>query len=210
MDYVASIPANAQRQGYFWDPSVNKIYIKLDSDNSETDTFLTSFIFATKTESVFTTSETTNPDGSISVSTGTSEITVLQWFDGFPSSLQTSKQLDTRASTPADLLWRVEYTIPKDCANATFDNGSTNSNPSVPIPPEKRFLIKGTRPGNGDDNMPYTDYRFMIYDVEEMTSWEKDVRDGRYFLTIIRADVNKYINAPSSTTASHNKAVTVT
>ena len=134
LDYVASIPANAQRQGYFWDPSVNKIYVKLDSDNTETDNFLTNFIFATKTESVFTTTETTNPDGSISVSTGTSEITVLQWFDGFPSSLQTSKQLDTRASTPSDLLWRVEYTIPKDCANTTFDNGSANPNPSTPKP----------------------------------------------------------------------------
>ena len=38
--------------------------------------------------------------------------------------------------------------------------------------------------------MPYTDYRFQVFDVEEVTSWEKNVRDGVYYLTIIRSDVN--------------------
>ena len=177
---------NAQRQGYFWDSTENKIYIKLNADDVATDTFLASYIFATTTESVFTTTETTNADGSISIKTGTTNINVLQYFDGFPSTLATSKYLDNRTSSPSDLLWRVEYTIPK---------GLT----TIPKPPEKRFIIKGTRPENGVDGMPYTDYRFMIYDVEEVTSWEKNIRDGVYYLTVIRADINKFTDSTSNT-----------
>ena len=177
---------NAERQGYFWDPTVNKVYIKVNADDAASDAFLTGFIFATTSEAVFTTNETTNPDGSISIVTGTSNITVLQYFDGFPSTLGTAKHIDNRSSSPSDLLWRVEYTIPK---NST----------AIPKPPEKRFIIKGTRPENGIDGMPYTDYRFMIWDVEEITSWEKNVRDGRYYLTVIRTDVNKFVDSTANT-----------
>ena len=176
---------NAERQGYFWDPSVNKVYIKVNADDVATDQFLTSFIFATTSESVFTTTETTNPDGSISIVTGTSDITVLQYFDGFPSTLGTAKYIDNRSSSPSDLLWRIEYTIPKTSA-------------TIPKPPEKRFIIKGIRPENGVDGMPYTDYRFMVWDVEEITAWEKNVRDGRYYLTIIRTDINKFVDSTSN------------
>ena len=176
---------NAERQGYFWDSSVNKVYIKLNADNAATDTFLTNFIFATTSEAVFTTTEQTNQDGSIQIVTGTSNITVLQYFDGFPSTLTTSKFIDGRAAQPSDLLWRVEYTIPK-------------SSSVIPKPPEKRFIIKGTRPENGADGLPYTDYRFMIYDVEEITSWEKNVRDGKYYLTIVRADVNLFVDGTTN------------
>ena len=168
---------NAQRQGYFWDATVNKIYIKVNADDAATDSFLNNFVFATTTEAVFTTTEQTNPDGSISIVTGTSEITVLKYFDGFPSTLTTSKYIDGRAATPADLLWRVEYTIPK-------------ASQVIPKPPEKRFIIKGTRLDNDSTGMPYTDFRFQVFDVEEVTSWEKNVRDGVYYLTIIRSDVN--------------------
>ncbi len=177
---------NAQRQGYFWDPTVNKVYIKINADDAATDAFLSNFIFATTSESVFTTTETTNPDGSISIVTGTSNITVLQYFDGFPSTLATAKYIDNRASSPNDLLWRIEYTIPKGIS-------------TIPKPPEKRFVIKGTRPENGVDGMPYTDYRFMIWDVEEITSWEKNVRDGRYYLTVIRTDINKFVDSTANT-----------
>ena len=168
---------NGERQGYFWDGTVGKVYIKVNSNDSTTQSFLTNFVFATTTEAVFTTTEQTNPDGSISIVTGTSDITVLQYFDGFPSTLTTSKYIDARASSPADLLWRVEYTIPK-------------ASQIIPKPPEKRFILKGTRADNGADGMPYTDYRFQVFDVEEVTSWEKNVRDGVYYLTIIRSDVN--------------------
>lgn len=171
---------NAERQGYFWDATVNKIYIKVDAADSATDAFLTNFIFATTTEAVFTTTEKTNPDGSISIITGTSEITVLQYFDGFPSTLTTSKYLDSRAASPSDLLWRVEYTIPK-------------ASQTIPKPPEKRFIIKGTRLDNDGTGMPYTDFRFQVYDVEEVTAWEYNVRDGVYYLTIIRSDVNTFM-----------------
>lgn len=177
---------NAQRQGYFWDATENRVYIKINSDDASTVSFLNNFIFATTQEATFTTTETTNADGSISIVTGTSNITVLQYFDGFPSTLATSKFIDTRTSTPSDLLWRVEYTIPK---------GLT----TIPKPPEKRFIIKGVRPENGVDGMPYTDYRFMIYDVEEVTSWEKNVRDGVYYLTLIRADISKFTDTTSNT-----------
>ena len=171
---------NAERQGYFWDPTVNKVYIKVNASDAATDSFLTNFIFATTTEAVFTTNEVTNPDGSISIVTGTSDITVLQYFDGFPSTLQTSKFIDGRASSPSDLLWRVEYTIPK-------------SSQTIPKPPEKRFIIKGTRLDNDGTGMPYTDFRFQVFDVEEVTSWESNVRDGVYYLTIIRSDVNTFM-----------------
>ena len=171
---------NAERQGYFWDSTVNKIYVKVDAADSATDSFLTNFIFATTTEAVFTTTEQTNPDGSISIVTGTSEITVLQYFDGFPSTLTTSKYIDSRAASPSDLLWRVEYTIPK-------------ASQTIPKPPEKRFIIKGTRLGNDGTGMPYTDFRFQVYDVEEVTSWEYNVRDGVYYLTVIRSDVNVFM-----------------
>jgi hypothetical protein len=177
---------NSERQGYFWDPTVNKIYIKVNADDAATDSFLSGFVFATTSESVFTTTETTNPDGSISIVTGTSSITVLQYFDGFPSTLSTAKYIDNRSSSPSDLLWRIEYTIPRDSA-------------AIPKAPEKRFIIKGTRPENGIDGMPYTDYRFMIWDVEEITSWEKNVRDGRYYLTVIRADINKFVDSTTNT-----------
>ena len=170
---------NAQRQGYFWDPVEEKIYIKINSSDSDSVAFLTNFIFAKTTESVFTTTEETNPDGSISIVTGTSDIEVLQYFDGFPSTLTTKKYIDSRASSPSDLLWRVEYTIPK-------------SSQVIPKPPEKRFIIKGTRLDNDSTGMPYTDFRFQIFDVEEVTSWEKNVRDGVYYLTIIRSDVNTF------------------
>jgi len=176
---------NAQRQGYFWDSSVNKVYVKVNADDAATDAFLSGFIFATTSEAVFTTTEKTNPDGSIQIVTGTSNITVLKYFDGFPSTLTTSKFLDGRASQPADLLWRVEYTIPK-------------SSTIIPKPPEKRFIIKGTRPENGADDLPYTDYRFMVYDVEEITSWEKNIRDGKYYLTLVRADVNLFVDGTSN------------
>ena len=171
---------NSERQGYFWDSTVNRIYVKVDSVDSATVSFLNNFVFATTTEAVFTTNEVTNPDGSISIVTGTSDITVLQYFDGFPSTLQTSKFIDGRASSPSDLLWRVEYTIPK---------GSQ----TIPKPPEKRFIIKGTRLGNDGSGMPYTDFRFQVFDVEEVTSWEYNVRDGVYYLTIIRSDVNTFM-----------------
>ena len=180
---------NSQRQGYFWDATENKIYIKVNSNDSATQSFLNNYIFSTTTESVFTTTETTNADGSISIKTGTTNIQVLQYFDGFPSTLATSKYLDNRTSSPSDLLWRVEYTIPK---------GLT----TIPKPPEKRFIIKGTRPENGIDGMPYTDYRFMIYDVEEITSWEKDTRDGVYYLTVIRADINKFVDNTSNVSST--------
>ena len=39
----------------------------------------------------------------------------------------------------------------------------------------------------------YADYRFQVFDVEEVTSWEKNVRDGVYYLTIIRSDVNIFL-----------------
>jgi hypothetical protein len=171
---------NAERQGYFWDAAVNRIYVNVDASDAATDAFLTNFIFATTTEAVFTTTEQTNPDGSISIITGTSDITVLQYFDGFPSTLTTSKYIDSRAASPSDLLWRVEYTIPK-------------ASQTIPKPPEKRFIIKGTRLDNDGTGMPYTDFRFQVYDVEEITAWEYNVRDGVYYLTVIRSDVNTFM-----------------
>ncbi len=174
-----SIGNNQQRQGYFWDPIKNRVYLKLDGSDTQTKTFLSGFIFKTKTEEVFSFVEEIADDGSITTKFVSTTQNILEYFDGFPAGLTVTKNEDTRGSTPADLLWRVEYTIPKDC-------------PEIPKPPEKRFIIKGIRPGNGEDGMPYSDYRFMIWDVEEYLTWERNVRDGVYYLTVIRADVNKF------------------
>jgi len=171
---------NAERQGYFWDAKVNKVYIKVDAVDSATDKFLTDFVFSTVTESVFTTRVKT-VDGIVTTETVTEDIAVLEYYDGFPTVLTTEKFVDARSSAPAELLWRLEYTIPK-----------TLSGNVKPKPPEKRFIIKGTRAGNGIDGVPYTDYRFMIWDVEEVTSWEAGVTDGKYYLTVVRADINKF------------------
>ena len=174
-----SIGNNNARQGYFWDPIKSAVYIKLDGSDSQTKQFLSGFIFATKTEEVFSFVEDIADDGSITTKFVSTQQNVLIYKDGFPAGLTITKNEDTRGSTPADLLWRVEYTIPKDC-------------PEIPKPPEKRFIIKGIRPGNGEDGIPYSDYRFMVWDVEEYLTWDRNVRDGVYYLTLIRADVNKF------------------
>jgi hypothetical protein len=176
-----SIGNNRQRQGYFWDPISRSIYVKLDGTDSQTKLFLSDFIFKTKTEEVFTLEDVENADGSITTKLVSRVQNILEYKDGFPSGLSVIKNVDSRASSPTDLLWRVEYTIPKDC-------------PEIPKPPEKRFIIKGIRPGNGEDGVPYADYRFMIWDVEEYLTWERNVRDGVYYLTLIRADVNKFVD----------------
>ena len=181
------ISGNSERQGYFFDSTRSKVYVKLDGTDSQTKSFISNFIFATKTEEVFGFQETLADDGSITTQFISTEREVLQYRDGFPAGLTTTKNVDARGSTPSNLLWRIEYSIPK---NSTV----------IPKPPEKRFIIKGTRAGNGQDGMPYTDYRFMIWDVEEYQSWEKGVRDGVYYLTVIRADINRFSSGYSNTT----------
>jgi hypothetical protein len=174
--------SNSQRQGYFYDPNKGAVYLKLDGDDAKTKTFLSDFIFKYKTEEVFGFRETRDPETGATVTEFVKQDKdVLVYRDGFPSGLTINKNEDSRGSTPSDLLWRVEYTIPKDC-------------PEIPKPPEKRFILKGIRPGNGLDGMPYTDYRFMIWDVEEYLTWERNVRDGVYYLTLIRADINKFVD----------------
>jgi len=176
-----AIGNNSQRQGYFWDPIKNRVYLKLDGTDAQTKSFLSGFVFRTKSEEVFSFIEDIADDGSITTKFVSTVQNILEYFDGFPAGLTVTKNEDNRGSTPSDLLWRVEYTIPKDCAE-------------IPKPPEKRFVIKGIRPGNGEDGMPYTDYRFMVWDVEEYLTWERNVRDGVYYLTLIRADVNKFVD----------------
>ena len=34
----------------------------------------------------------------------------------------------------------------------------------------------------------------MVWDVEEAQAWEKNITDGLYYLTIVRADVNKFVD----------------
>ncbi len=189
---------NAERQGYYWDSTVNKVYLKVNADNAATDSFLTSFIFSKVVQSELVSTVVTNSDGSVSTETVTRNIDVLEYYDGFPSTLTVDKYVDDRASTPNDLLWRIEYTIPK---------GST----TIPKPPEKRFTIKGTRAGNGLDGIPYTDYRFLVWDVEEISAWEKNVTDGKYYLTVIRADINKFeYNTSNTSTTITRKTLTGT
>jgi hypothetical protein len=189
---VNNVPTtkNAERVGYFWDN--NGVYLKLDYTDADTRKFLTDFIFSFNEEKSFDFVTKFNP-GDGSATTALEEVTrkLLRYKTGFPSTLTIKKYLDTRTSAPSELLWKLEYTIPKYL-----------SSNAIPKAPEKRFIIKGTRAGNGEDGIPYSDYRFMVWDVQEVTSWEKDVRDGVYYLTVIRCDVNKFAdssaNSPST------------
>ncbi len=178
---------NSERIGYFWDPAEKCVYLKVDHTynvSNGSDAFVNDFIFDSNEEKSFEFVTAIDPNTGITT-TELQQVTknLLKYKTGFPSSLIVKKFSDTRTSQPGDLLWKVEYTIPKYLAN--------NVNPK---PPEKRFIIKGTRPGNGEADVPYSDYRFMIWDVEEVQSWEKNSRDGIYYLTVIRADVNEFVD----------------
>jgi len=178
---------NAERVGYFWDKTRQKVYIKLDPNYSSTRTYVSDFVFSSIVETTFVTEAVTNDDGSTTVVSSTQETNVLEYWDSFPGSTTSPKLIDSRASTPNDLLWRVKYVIPK---NYEDPDGNT----LTPKPPEKRFIIKGTNPGNDPNGIPYTNYRFTIWDVQEINTWERGTRDGEYYLTILRADIDKFID----------------
>jgi len=183
---------NHERVGYKWDRVRQKVYVELDSTKSNTRTYVADFIFADIVETTFVTETVTNDDGSTSVISTTKDVNVLEYWEGFPGSVTTAKLLDQRASTPNDLLWRVKYVIPKNYVNA--DGQSI-----TPKPPEKRFIIKGTSPQNDKDGVPYTNYRFTVWDVQEVQTWQAGVRDGEYYLTILRADIDKFIDGEDGT-----------
>lgn len=175
LDYEEGIDdsgyGNTERQGYFYDPVVKKVYLKINSiDYSDSRTFLQNYIFAKTTESSLVTETVTNPDQSVQIVTSVKDVQVLAYYTGFPSSLNVRLLSDNRSSTPADLLWRIEYTIPKNVSN-------------IPKPPEKRFIIKAAN-----------NRLFQVYDVQEIQAWEKDIKDGIYYLIIIRADVDTFVD----------------
>jgi hypothetical protein len=171
--------ANAERQGYFFDDG--GIYLILDNSFGNTKNFIFNFLFKTTTKNIFKTTTQTEPDGTLTVVSGPATTQVLEYSTSFPAPIVTRKYVDSRGSTPSDLIWRVEYTIDKNC-------------PVTPKPPEKRFIIKGTRPSNGLDGVPFTNYRFSVLDVEEVQAWEKGSKNGVYYLTVIRADVDKFVD----------------
>ena len=178
---------NKERVGYFWDKTRQKVYVKLDPNYASTRTYVSEFIFSSIVETTFVTEAVTNDDGSTTVVSSTKETNVLEYWDSFPGSTTSPKLIDSRASTPNDLLWRVKYVIPKN-----YEDPSGNV--LTPKPPEKRFIIKGTNPGNDADGVPYTNYRFTIWDVQEINTWERGVRNGEYYLTILRSDIDKFID----------------
>ena len=197
-DNFADEDNNNERIGYFWDPNSSSVYIKLQNDTA-TNNFLDGFIFASDSEQTFT-FETVFDSNTGATTTqlvsGTKD--TLRYRQGFPSNLLTTKYFDDRDSSPEDLLWRVEYTIPKNLPSGVN-----------PKPPEKRFIIKGTRADNGEDNVPYSDYRFMIWDVQEVQAWDGATStnagsDGIYYLTIVRADVNKFVDIFDSVVTNTN------
>jgi hypothetical protein len=184
-DSVSSVPNNSQRVGYFWDPSRQKVYFKINPDELISRTYVSNFLFSQSVETVFVTKTETLKDGTSQVVSVTEDINVLTYWDSFPGSITSAKFVDSRGSSPNDLLWRVKYVIPK---NTT----------TTPKPPEKRFIIKGTAVGNDANGIPYTNYRFTVYDVQEIDSWERGIRDGVYYLTVLRADVDKFIDGHSA------------
>ena len=179
-----------ERIGYFWDQARGKVYLNVDPGNAGENQsvvkasreYIENFLFETTEETSFVTEVIENPDdGSTTVVSKTVEVTVLAYWDGFPGSILTPKLIDDRASTPADLLWRVKYVIPNDITE-------------TPKPPEKRFILRGTNPGNDENDVPYTDYAFTVWDVQEIQTWQRGVRDGVYYLTVLRCDIDKFID----------------
>ena len=192
---------NEERQGYFWDDTNKKVYLQVDISSADSKDFLSNFIFARRSEVDFVVVEEEQPDGSILVSTQQKQVQVLAYYDGFPVTLVTKKYVDDRTATPNDLIWRVEYTIPKGVIK-------------TPKPPEKRFIIKGTRSGlvqNGAErDLLNSESRFLIYDVEEVQAWERNSKDGVYYLTVIRADVDKFADSNIKTDGVLNKPQNIT
>ena len=180
-DSLTTVPNNNQRIGYFWDPARQKVYLKINPEKGISRTYVSDFLFSQSVETVFTTKTETLPDGSSQVISVTEDINVLTYWESFPGSVTSAKFVDTRGSVPSDLLWRVKYVIPKGVA-------------ITPKPPEKRFIIKGSAQGNDPDGIPYANYRFMVYDVQEVDSWERGLRDGVYYLTVLRADIDKFVD----------------
>jgi hypothetical protein len=180
-DSTSQVPNNNQRIGYFWDPARQKVYLKINPTYASSRTYVSDFLFSQTIETQFTTKTETLADGSSQVVSVTEDINVLTYWESFPGSVTSAKFVDTRGSVPNDLLWRVKYVIPKTTA-------------VTPKPPEKRFIIKGTAGGNDPDGIPYANYRFMVYDVQEIDSWERGIRDGVYYLTILRADIDRFVD----------------
>ena len=194
-----------ERIGYTWDASQSGVYLKIDQGTTtdvgevftQTRSFVSNFLFKTTTEVSFVTETQTDPDtGTETVVSFTENIEVLQYWENFPGSVTSSKLVDDRVSTPSDLIWRVKYLIPKDCVG-------------TPKPPEKRFIIKGTNPTNDERGIPYTSYAFTIWDVEEVDTWERDVRDGVYYLTVLRCDIDKFLDGSPSDTGFQNQSISI-
>ena len=177
---------NHERVGYYWDRTKKKVYVKLNPNIPATQTYIKDFLFSSVVETTFVTEAVTNDDGSTTVVSKTEEVNVLEYYDSFPGSTTSPKLVDSRASNPSDLLWRVKYVIPK---------GIT----TTPKPPEKRFIIQGTNPDNDPYGIPYTNYRFTIWDVQEINTWEYNSRDGEYYLTVLRSDIDKFIDGEDGT-----------
>tara|TARA_Y100000389_G_scaffold190786_1_gene216021 strand:+ start:8638 stop:22557 length:13920 start_codon:yes stop_codon:yes gene_type:complete len=178
---------NHERVGYYWDTSEKKVYLKLNPNKPLTQTYINEFIFSTVVETSFITVTETNDDGSTTVVSKTEDVNVLKYWDSYPGSITSPKLADTRASTPSDLLWRVKYIIPK-----VYKDDSNNT--LTPKAPEKRFIIKGTNPDNDPYGVPYTNYRFTIWDVQEIQTWDRGNRDGEYYLTVLRSDIDKFVD----------------
>jgi len=189
-DFTSSVVNNTQRQGYFWDPSRQKVYLKINPNYVESRNYVSNFVFSSVVETQFVTVSEPLPDGSTQVVSRTEDVNVLQWWDSFPGSITSAKFVDNRGSNPNDLLWRVKYVIPKNYQDPT---GKILS----PKPPEKRFIIKGTAAGNDAYGIPYANYRFTVWDVQEVETWERNVRDGVYYLTVLRADVDNFVDGDS-------------
>ncbi len=190
---------NHERVGYYWDRTRKKIYLKLNPNKLSTRNYINDFVFSTIVETSFITVTETNDDGSTTVVSKTEDVNVLEYWDSFPGSTTSPKLIDSRASIPNDLLWRVKYVIPKNYTDGT--------NILTPKAPEKRFIIKGTNPDNDPYGVPYTNYRFTIWDVQEIQTWDRGNRDGEYYLTVLRSDIDKFVDGEDGSGFENNPYV---
>ena len=182
---------NKERVGYYWDATQQKVYLLLDPSSSVTRSYISDFIFKSEIQTEFVT-EIKTINGADVVVSSTQNVEVLSYWEGFPGSVSIAKFVDSRGSNPDDLLWRVKYVIPKNYQRDIVNGPIADS--FTPKPPEKRFIIRGTNPKNDPNGIPYTNYSFTIWDVKEIQTWERGVRDGEYYLTILRSDIDEFMD----------------
>lgn len=183
---------NDTRYGYGWEPissTVNSetlgyIYVKVTYAPTATsfasgDNGVLKKVFEQTATTTSTPTFTTGTTGTVTVSTQTVTTFSYNYFYGLTKQPYITRIDDKRGQTGGkDLLWRLEYTIPKTATNAKA--------------PEERYVIYPRNYSNGQGGF---DKVLWIYDVETQQPYIQGSQDGIYYLTVMKGDVKNYITS---------------